>query len=202
MEFLSKSTIFVRKDNSSNDKMKKMKKPLLVLVVSLLMVACGGQAKKVKLKTKSGVETKATTQVYTIESLLLEASTLADKEVTVRGTITHTCKFSGKRCFLMGADQKTTLRVEAKGDIGGFNRELIGSELAITGILRESRLTKEYIDRWEEEVKESQGKEDGSVESCDAETDNIQSMKEWMKKNNQDYFSTYFMDGESFEVIE
>ena len=101
----------------------------------------------------------------------------------------------------MGNDQKTSIRVEARGNIGGFNRELIGSELVIKGILKENKLTKEYIDQAEEELKEKQGKESNG-ETCDAELSNIENMRKWMKENNKDYYSIYFVEGTDYEVVE
>lgn len=171
------------------------------------MVSCiGNGANSAKSTTSSccSADSRSAEQStsYQLEDLLKAAETLVDQEVVVLGSVTHTCKHSGRRCFIIGEDQKTTLRVEAKGNIGGFNRELIGSDLAIKGILRESRLTNEYLDAWEERVNESQGKEDGSAETCDAETNNINDMRAWMKRNNKEYYSLYYMDGTSFEVVE
>lgn len=140
--------------------------------------------------------------VYKLDSLLKVADRLVDQTVTVRGFVTHTCKHSGKRCFIVGDDPNASFRVEAGGEIGGFNRELTGSELAITGIVRERRLTKEYIDQYEEEVNEKKHKEDGSAETCQAELNNINEMREWMKAHNKDYYSIYYMDGERYDVIE
>ncbi len=176
-----------------------MKRTIFALAITLVMISCGSrQTKKESASQETKTELTATT-TYTLDALLEGAAELVDKRVTVVGSITHTCKHSGRRCFIVGEDPNTTFRVEAKGEIGGFNRELIGSELAITGTLRERRLTKEYIKQHEEQVRE---KEDGSAESCGAEINNILAMKEWMKKNNKDYFSTYYMDGESFNVVE
>ncbi len=180
-----------------------MKKLLYIISVALLMVSCIGTGSK-KSSSEQSAETKSATEskIYSLDDLLLVAETLVDTEVTVKGTVTHTCKHSGRRCFMVGEDQKTSFRVEAKGDLGGFNRELIGSELAMTGMLRENRLTTEYLDAWEEQLKEQEGKEDGSAESCEAETNNINNMREWMKNNNKEYYSLYFMDGTAFEVLE
>jgi hypothetical protein len=54
----------------------------------------------------------------------------------------------------------------------------------------------------EEELKEKQGKAEGNGETCDAEMNNIQSMREWMKANNKDYYSIYYIDGTEYEVAE
>lgn len=181
-----------------------MKKLIYVLALTLFMASCIGNNTQSKsdATANSEVSTKADDVTsYKLNDLLSKADSLVEKEVIVIGTVTHTCKHSGRRCFIVGDDQKTSFRIEAKGEIGGFNRELIGSELAIKGTLKEQRLTNEYLDAWEERVNESQG-EDGSAETCSAETNNINSMREWMKNNNKDYYSLYFMDGTSFEVVE
>lgn len=178
-----------------------MKKKLFAaLIISILMFGCGTSSKKDKKDKVTTKTEQVQVSVYSLDSLLMNAAELADDTVTVIGHMTHSCKFSGRRCFIVGNDPKISFRVEAKGTIGGFNRELIGSELAINGVLRERRLTKEYINQWEEQVKEKA--EDGSAETCGAEISSIGSMREWMKKNNKDYFSTYFMDGLSYEIVE
>ncbi len=179
-----------------------MKRILLLVAFAVMASSClGGGAEK-----KSGADaetTKAQSKVYTLETLLADAENLVDKAVEVKGVVTHTCKHSGRRCFIQSADQKTTLRIEAAGEnLQSFPREVVGSEILAKGTLRERRLTSEYIDRWEDDVKEKMGKEDGSVESCAAETNNINAMREWMKSNNKDYYSIFYMDGESYEVVE
>ncbi len=183
-----------------------MKKLIYTLVAALTIVSCAGNGsnsnKNSATTSSSATRTASGEKIYTIVELLEDGQKMADKEVTVKGVVTHTCKHSGRRCFIVGDDQKTSFRIEAKGEIGGFNRELTGSELAVTGMLRENRLTAEYLNAWEDKVKEREGKEDGSAESCDAETRNIAAMREWMTKNKRDYYSVFFLDGTSFEVLD
>jgi len=177
-----------------------MKKLLFIAATVILLVSCGNKSQSSGTE-KAAAETKVEASAYELGQLLADAENLINDTVTVKGTVTHTCKHSGKRCFIVGEDGNTSFRVEAKGEIGGFNKELVGSELAIKGILKERRLAKEYIDQQEKEVNERKVKEDGSAETCQAELNNITSMREWMKTNNKDYYSIYYMDGESYEVI-
>lgn len=177
-----------------------MKKVLFLAALLLTMVACNN--KKGDQNAQSAAQTESNVVSYPLNELLTQADKLIDKKVTVVGLVTHTCKHSGKRCFIVGEDQKTSFRVEAKGEIGGFNRELVGSELAITGVVKERRLTKEYIDQYEEQLNEQKAQEDGSAETCEAELNNINGMRAWMKTNNKDYYSIYYMDGEDYEIIE
>lgn len=74
--------------------------------------------------------------VYALDSLLNIAAENVDKTIQVEGYVTHTCKHAGKRCFIVGESQKASMRVEAKGNIGGFNRELAGSKLSIANETR------------------------------------------------------------------
>lgn len=184
-----------------------MKKALLFAAALCLLAACGNNARKNAAKTADTAAAQQTAapapaKIYQIDDLLTDAEDLVGKQVTVRGHVTHTCKHSGKRCFIVGDDQKTSLRVEAKGNIGGFNRELIGSQLDITGILRENRLSREYLDRMEKDLNEKRIEEDGSAETCEAELANIDGMKAWMETHGKDYYSVYYLDGEDYEVVE
>lgn len=179
-----------------------MKNSVLIILCALCLTACGNkstntQTPEVEETTKFSVELPK----YKMEELLAVAEQQVGNEVIVIGHVTHTCVHAGKRCFITGEDGETSMRIEAGGEIGGFNRELVGSELAIKGIVRENKLTKEYLDQTEKELKEGALEEDGSAETCAAELNNISSMREWMKANNKDYYSIYYVDGLDYEVI-
>ncbi len=172
-----------------------MKKVLLMAVLAL-SVACQNKTKN------DNSERKTEAKIIVVDQLLANAETMVDKEITVQGHVTHTCKHSGKRCFIVGDDAKLSIRVEAGGDIQGFNRELVGNTIAVKGILKERRLSEEYIAQWEEKVKLKEAKEDGTAETCSAEMNNISNMRKWMEENNKDYYSIYFVNGLSYEVVD
>lgn len=151
--------------------MKKMMY-LAVMVLALGLSACGNSSKK-QAETAQDSTTVSVASAMNVEDVLAKAEENVGKEITVKGLVSHTCKHSGRRCFIVGADGKTSIRVEAKGDIGGFNRELIGSDIVVKGILRENKLSKEYIDQMEKEVNDKKAQETGSAESCESEMNNI-----------------------------
>ncbi len=184
-----------------------MKKLLFLAVALSLVAACGNSANSKKAKAAAAQEAAAQEaaaagNVYKLDDLLAVADQLVGKEVTVIGHITHTCKHSGKRCFIVDDSQATTFRVEAKGNIGGFNRELTGAKVAIKGIVRESRMTKEYLAQMEKDITEKKLVEDGSAESCATELANLADMKKWMAEHGKDYYAIYYMDGEDYEVVD
>ena len=149
----------------------------------------------------SGGKKQSEFPVFELDCLLAVAEQELDNTVTVVGYVTHTCKHSGKRCFIIGESQKATMRVEAAGDIGGFSADLVGSKLAITGVVQERRLSEEFISQMEKDV-HARMEEDGSAETCAAELSNIGDMRNWMKERGKDYYAIYFMDGLSFDVLD
>ena len=101
--------------------MKKMMY-LAVMVLALGLSACGNSSKK-QAETTQDSTTVSVASAMTVEDVLAKAEESVGKEITVKGLVSHTCKHSGRRCFIVGADGKTSIRVEAKGDIGGNNKD-------------------------------------------------------------------------------
>lgn len=53
----------------------------------------------------------------------------------------------------------------------------------------------------EKSIAERRIKDDGSAESCDTETANIENMRSWMKENGKDYYPIYYIDGEDYSEV-
>ena len=140
---------------------------------------------------------------YELDDLLAVADQNVDNTVTVVGIVTHTCKHSGKKCFIVGESQATSLRIEIdpEGEIEMFSPELIGSKIAVTGILKEFHLSEESIVERETNVKQLE-QEGSSPEECATELSNISDMRKWMEDNGKDYFVLYYMDGLKYEVVD
>lgn len=174
-----------------------MKRYLLILFFATSIIAYGSETGSV-----NNVQIQTDNKVIQLDKLLENADGYVNKKVRVTGYVTHTCKHSGRRCFLTGESQKFTVRVEAKGKIGGFNRELVGSKIEVEGVLKERRLTTEEIDAMEKKIQTKRVANDGSSESCDAETANVQKMRAWMKSKGKNYYSIYYIDGETYNEVE
>ncbi len=172
------------------------KKSLLFVLISLFVISCQNKTEENKNQV---VDLSANAQ--TVSEVLNTAEKNIDSLVTVKGTVTHTCRHSGKRCFIADSLENASIRVEATKKIGGFNQELVGSEIVVTGTLREKRLEKAYIDKWEAKtLKEKIEAEDGG-KHCNTELANIKKMKDWMKKHNKNYYSVYYIEGNDFTEI-
>lgn len=111
-----------------------MKRLILLGFLSILLFGCNNTTQQ---KGNETAEKSAT--VYSVDDLLANAAELEGKEVTVKGTVMHVCKQGGGRCFLMGSNEDTNIRVEAGEKIGAFSQEQMGSDLTISGIFKEVR---------------------------------------------------------------
>lgn len=175
-----------------------MKKLLFVAFATLsVLVSCNQTNKKQETKQEVGVEPTA----QSIAQVMKTAEQNVGKKVFFTGMVQHVCAHSGRRAILLDETGKLSLRVEATGKINGFNRELSGATIAVKGILQEQRLSSEYINTWEAKIKANEDVEEGG-EHCSAEMTNINQMREWMKKNKKDFYSIYFVNGTSYDIVE
>ena len=167
-------------------------KQFFLVVLAVALFACSGNKKQAEVAVT----------VYDVESLLAVAEQNVNDTIKVAGFVTHTCKHSGKKCFIVGESHSISLQVLAGGEIESFSSELIGSKLSITGVLKEYHLSQEQIDERENNVKLQQQEGAASEESCATEMSNISDMRQWMKDHDKDYYFIYYVEGLKYEVLE
>ena len=169
-----------------------MKQFFLFAVLAFLVSCSGGNRGQALI----------TDVAYELDALLTVADQKVENTVTVVGYVTHTCKHSGKKCFIIGESQATTLRVEIDpdGEIDMFAADLVGSKLAITGILKEEHISEEVIDGRESHALQLQ-QEGIALEACAAELSNLSEWRKWMVDNNKDYYVMYYMDGLKYQLL-
>ncbi len=95
---------------------------------------------------------EAAGSAMTLAKLFEKPDQFIDKEVLLTGTVTHVCKHGGKRVHITDTETNEVIRVEAGENMSAFARELEGSDIVVTGVLRETRIDKAYLDEWEQEV--------------------------------------------------
>ncbi|PKQ66108.1 hypothetical protein BZG01_12160 [Labilibaculum manganireducens] len=173
-----------------------------IIAIFLFCMSCNSKQKEAKegnIEKNQSAQIK--TAVVTIDQLMVNAEELVGKEVHFTGLVNHVCAHSGKRCILKNLEGNLSIRVEASGNLEGFDKEMAGQDITVSGILREKRLEEAAIDEWETEVKAKDASEDGG-KHCSSEMANIKEMRDWMKENNKNYYAIYYVDGNSYEVVE
>jgi len=71
-----------------------------------------------------------------VEEILAQPSEYEGKQVAVSGMVTHVCRHGGQKCFVLGQDGKSQIRIVPGGDIDEFKIELEGSTIAFLGTFR------------------------------------------------------------------
>lgn len=174
------------------------KRFLLLLMAATLIFACNSAPKKAKVetdKTETVVKVKENIVVNSnVNKVLASASENVNKEIVLFGKVKHVCQHSGKRCFIEDKDGNS-IKIEASGELKGFNKEIMGMNIKVKGILKEQRISEEEINKIAAAQKAE--KEEGH---CGTESDNILKMREWMKANSKDYFAFYYVEGTEYEI--
>lgn len=194
-----------------------MKTKNLTLAVAFTAMAIIGSScgnKQQKKASEANTEQTATSALE-IDSLLANAESLTNKEVTIEGVCTHTCKHGAKKIFLMGSDDTQVIRVEA-GELGAFDPKCVNSIVQVTGKLKEQRIDEAYLENWEIQLKGQAAQKHGNGEAgCDSEkkargetanspeariADFRAKIAERKAATGKDYLSFYYMEATSYEV--
>ena len=193
-------------------KTKKLSIAIALLAVAVIGTSCGNKQQKSSPDTTTE---QTTSSALEIDSLLANAENLAEKEVTIEGVCTHTCKHGAKKIFLMGSDDTQVIRVEA-GTLGAFDPKCVNSIVRDTGTLKEQRIDEAYLQNWEAQLKAQAAEKHGTGEAgCDTEkkargetantpeariADFRAKIADRKASSGKEYLSFYFMEANSYEV--
>ena len=173
------------------------------LMAALVTTTSCGNSNKQSQSEKTELAAPA---ALSVDNLLAHADSLANREVTIEGICTHTCKHGATKIFLMGSDDTKTIRVEA-GPLGSFD-----------GTLKEQRVDEAYLQNWESKLKAQTEKSHGETAAgCDSEkkargetantpeariADFRAKIAERKAATGKDYLSFYYMEASSYEIAE
>ena len=110
-----------------------MQRIAILVMISLLAGACNqtpGEENSTKLANKEKIVAAS------IEELVANPAEYENKEVALKGMVTHVCRHGGQKCFVLAEDGETQIRLVPAGNIDEFKIELEGSTIAVKGTLR------------------------------------------------------------------
>ncbi len=165
-----------------------MRKTLLFLSIITLFVSCGETPKQASMDDAA--------ETITIEKPSLnladfnaEAGKWVNKEVVVTGIVDHVCKHGGKKLFLV--DDFGDVHIDGENR---FDDALIGSEIIITGLVKEFRVDESYCLQQEEDFikKHSEGIDNDDVYAQKME--HIKQYRDSMQTTGLNHLSFYSID--------
>lgn len=196
-----------------------MKHVLLLFVLALtagsILTGCKSKANKQNTTKQETQQAKA----LEVDEVLAQADQLNGKTFTTEAICTHICAHGGGKIFLMGSDDTKTIRVEAGEKIGRFKPETVNNLVRVTGKLVEQRIDEDYLSNWEAQAKAQTDEKHGtSGQGCESEqkargeaaSNSVEErianfrkrIAERQEKEGKNYLSFYFIEGDSYEIVE
>ena len=147
-----------------------MKKLFLCIALGAMIFAntgCGNLGKNADDATKVAI---------TVDSFLMTPEVWANKDVLIKGTVSHVCRHSGKKLFLFGASPEKTVKVNTGGDFSSFDIKYEGTDVEITGtVIEDEKIDANYLNEWEADIKRMVSDKD--IKVCTAESQAITGQK-------------------------
>ncbi|MBN1300719.1 MAG: hypothetical protein JW995_05850 [Melioribacteraceae bacterium] len=155
---------------------------------------------------KSEVENEAQIEVINItpDDFKTNPEAYVDKYIKIEGTCVHTCKHGGKRMHIVGPDSEFRIKVEAGKNVIKFDKALEGSLVQVEGYVRVQRVTEDYLNNWENELKDDIEKQE---ESGEAGEDHAESMEQItnlrmeLKKSGKEQISFYSIECSDYKEM-
>ena len=185
-----------------------IKRVLGMLAIAGLLFSCGNKAQQKEQETTDQSAVKVT-----VEQILAETSSYVEKEIVIIGTVNHVCSHGGKRMFIIGKENPdAAVKITPNETIGVFEKELEGSNLKVTGILKELRIDETYVANLEKEIQEgmdneaihdhSGGTHDETESEAEEKKAQIQAMRDQIAESENGYYSQFWIEASKFEVVE
>lgn len=173
-----------------------LKKSIFLFALVFGLFACTNEAPDANADAATD-EAKTEIPTIKVEDFTTVAADFVGQKIQIAGTVDHTCKHSGKRMVIVGENADFSVKIEA-GEVDQFNRELEGSDVSVIAMVTESRMDKNYLDEWEQEVlKNHADDDDGGAEDLSK----IENYRIELKESGKDHLSFYGLDCVSYEVI-
>jgi hypothetical protein len=193
-----------------------MKKLVWVLFAFAgLMIACTNSQKNTG--DKASQEGPVT---LTVNEFLTDAGSYVGQEIKIQGTVSHACKHGGKRMFIFDDNEDNRVKIEAGNSVSSFDASLEGSDVLVTGILKELIIDEAFLAEWEMEVTEEMNhpEEDidttlvaehesgGLGEAADqgkhvSALESIAEYRKQIQESGKDHLSFYSVECTSYEVL-
>ncbi len=186
-----------------------MKKILLLVIAVSISVMVNGNPQKLNAKEKKPAE-------VTVANFKEKAPELVGKEVVIEAIVDHICKHGGKKMILVSEDTDARVKVTPQEGMGAFKPELEGEVVKVIGVVDEMKVDEDYLNNWEDEVKEGLKKEKGihegkeeAMKSKEGKSEKmaedpmkqINALRKKLKESGKDHLSYYSIVCSEYKVV-
>lgn len=166
-----------------------MKNFLFILFLFLVFTTCKKDNQKNDDTAQQVEAIQSETPLLAIADFDVKAGEYVSKEVKVKGIVDHVCKHGGKKLLLVTDDGNVHVTSDER-----FEETLIGSEIALNGVVVEERIDEAYCLKMEEDNIKSHSEGQTNDDMFEAKKKHIQDYRDQMKANNTDHISNYSLE--------
>ena len=174
-----------------------MQKWILLLAFAGLLFSCKDAGQKDgDAPAQDSTDLTMVTPVVPLSDFHASAAAYVDKEIITQGVVDHVCKHGGKRLFLVNDDADLHIDGEER-----FDEELGGSQIEVTGIVREFRVDEAYCLKMEEDNIKAHNNGELDKEQYQHKIEQLTFYRDSMKVAGVDHLSFYSLDYLSHKEI-
>ena len=166
-----------------------IKKLLTFVVIAGLFASCVGEQKTDDNQNGNTVSTEQTVPEIPLVDFNEKAGEYVDHEIIVSGIVDHVCKHGGKKILLVSDSADVHIMSDTR-----FNDSLKGSEIIVTGIVREERFDEAYCLKMEEDNIKSHSEGNTDDELFKRKEKHVASLRDSMKAAGVDYISNFTLE--------
>jgi len=111
-----------------------MRRITLLLLIAIFMASCNQSSQNKESDSQAVVQDIIIPA--TVEEMLAQPAEFVDKEVAFSGMVTHVCRHGGQKCFAVGKDGETQIRIVPGEDIDEFKIDMEGSTITFEGTFK------------------------------------------------------------------
>jgi hypothetical protein len=186
-----------------------MKKLFLLVIAVAFSVFVNGNPQKLNVASDKPVK-------VTVANFKEKADGLVGKKVVIVAIVDHICKHGGKKMILVDEDTDARVKVTPEDGMGAFKPELEGEEVRVIGTVHEMKVDEDYLNNWEDEVKEGIKKEKGIHEGKEEAMKNkeekdekmaedpmkqINALRKKLKESGKDHLSYYSIVCSEYKIV-
>ncbi|MGC9343667.1 MAG: hypothetical protein ACP5E3_13265, partial [Bacteroidales bacterium] len=127
-----------------------MRNFLILLSLAFILGACNNTTQNAESSTDAKI-------ILTMDEFYANPDEYLDKEVTIKGLVTHVCKHGGQKLFIVGNEDGDPLRIDVGENIPEFDISMEGTEAEFTGMVM--LMDEEFIAQANAEHEEHHGEE-------------------------------------------
>jgi hypothetical protein len=196
-----------------------IKKIFIIFVFAALFAACGNSNKNTT-GDNNEMDTIQGPVTITVNDFLTKAEEFVGKEIKIQGTVSHVCKHGGKRMFVFDDNEDNRVKIEASENVASFDASLEGSDVLVSGILKELVIDEAYLAEWEMEVNDEANNPEEKADTTEVAVhensglgeaadqgehvsalESIAEYRNQIKESGKDHLSFYSVECLAYEIM-